>query len=163
MELKRYGDVVIRNIRVTRTVFRWWWCWGEWSVGRFLLFLDWTQSSLFVLFLWQYSADCWAEMSYLINGRILRMTPEWCRTMIKRLPSPLSSSSITSSPFTNNCSVTPVRLNCHRASITRIHRAIYTKPYKSLLCLQDGSTVTVRTKWEIKPPVNCSVIPRTGG
>merc|ERR1712042_190622 len=91
-----------------------------------------------------------SKMSHLINGGLLRMTPEWCRTMMKRLPSPLLSSSITSSPFTNNCSVTPVRLNCHRASITRIHRAIYTKPYKSLLCLQDGSTVTVRTNEPIR-------------
>jgi len=83
-----------------------------------------------------------------------------CGSFTKRCPSgptPLSLACPTSVlTFTHpESTMTQMRTNCHRASITRIHRSVYTKPYKTMLCLQDGSTITVRTREPLKIMVMC--------
>merc|ERR1719383_1497663 len=80
----------------------------------------------------------------------------WCGSWTKRCPttptfSPTECLTVTTPQF----SMTQIRTNCHRASITRIHRSVYTKPYKTMLCLQDGSTITVRTREPLKIMVMC--------
>lgn len=62
------------------------------------------------------------------------------QTCALTLPSCLRSASAATTP-----PLSQVRLHSHRASITRVQRATYPKPYKTLLCLQDGSTITIRT------------------
>jgi len=72
--------------------------------------------------------------------------PFWSKTSF-RCFGPLQTHKflLASSPPINNCNVQS-RPNCHRASVTRIKRGTFPKHYNTLLCLQDGSTVTIRTK-----------------
>ena len=79
---------------------------------------------------------------------LCEVMPRICGTLhsVRHRSKTLSSTVLPTTTQTLNSS--QIRNNCHRASITRIHRSVYPRPYKTMLCLQDGSTITVRTRYD---------------
>jgi large subunit ribosomal protein L55 len=70
----------------------------------------------------------------------------------RRIVAPILQNPKTINPLYHVNYICPTfnRQNSNSASVTRIRRGMFPKHYKTLLCLQDGSTVTIRCKEPLK-------------